>query len=293
MRNTELLDTELIVTSPGRINLIGEHTDYNLGYVLPTAIEKSIVFKFHKNKSENLCNIYSEDYKKGMTIDLKNLSPTNDEWENYFLGVLNEVSKRTKALKGFNCSIKSSLPSGSGLSSSAALECGIASGVNKLFQLGLSKLDIIELSQKAEHSYIGTQCGIMDQFASVMSSKGNIILLDCKSLKHQQIPLQLGSYKILMLNTKVSHSLACSEYNTRRKECEAGISIIRKKYPNVSSLRDVSKEMLVSLKGKMDDVIYRRCSFIIDENDRVLRVVDALKQKDLNEVVFITIAIVS
>ena len=273
---------ELVVESPGRINLIGEHTDYNLGYVLPTAIEKKITFKFKRNHTNKECNLYSLGYNTGFTLQLDKIAKSNVEWENYILGVLNEILLRTDKLRGFDCTIESKLPMGSGLSSSAALECGLAFGLNELFDLGLSKMDIVLLSQKAEHTFVGTQCGIMDQFASVMSEKGHVILLDCQSLEHQQIPIQIDPYKMIMLNTKVSHNLASSEYNTRKRECEEGVAILQGHYPEVTSLRNANNEMLEVCKSEMSATIFKRCSFIINENDRVLKTANALKSNDLN-----------
>jgi len=256
---------ELTIASPGRINFIGEHTDYNMGYVLPTAIGNKITFKFQKNGHATRCNIYSIGYE-GFSLDLNQIAKSNTEWENYVLGVLNEISKLTDNVKGFDCTIESDLPLGSGLSSSAAMECGLAYGLNELFDLGLPKITLVELSQRAEHSYVGTQCGIMDQFASVMSKEGNVILLDCQSLEYQHIPIDIKPYKIIMLNTKVSHNLASSEYNTRRQECEEGVAIVKNTYPNVNSLREVTREMLEAVKREMTQTVYQRCSFIIDEN---------------------------
>ena len=274
---------ELTVSSPGRINFIGEHTDYNMGYVLPTAIGNTITFKFAKNGSQNACNVYSMGYE-GFSFDLNNIAISATEWHNYVLGVINELSKLTNKVNGFNCTIESDLPLGSGLSSSAAMECGLAFGLNELFDLELSKMTIVELSQRAEHNYVGTQCGIMDQFASVMSKEGHVILLDCQSLEYQYISIDITPYKILMLNTKVSHNLASSEYNTRRKECEIGVAIMKKKNSRIKSLRDVSREVLEAAKNEMTDNVYNRCSFIVDENQRVLEMVKAFKKNDLKNV---------
>lgn len=272
---------DLVVESPGRINLIGEHTDYNLGYVLPTAIERKITFKFKKNNSSQQCNLYSSGYKRGFTLELDQIAKSAVDWENYILGVLYEITSKTDKLFGFDCIIESRLPIGSGLSSSAALECGLAYGLNELFGLGLSKMDIVNLSQRAEHTFVGTQCGIMDQFASVMSKDGHVILLDCKSMDHTQIPINIAPYQILLLNTKVSHNLASSEYNTRRKECMDGVQVIQKKYPQVRSLRDVTESILEECRPEMPVNIYNRCSFIVKENARVLLAAKALKENDM------------
>ncbi|MEO9893884.1 galactokinase [Aurantibacter sp.] len=276
--------SELIVESPGRINLIGEHTDYNMGFVLPTAIEKKIVFQFAKNESPNKCQVYSTTFNTGFELDLNTLEKSSVEWENYILGVLNEISKRTNKLSGFNCTIESNLPTGSGLSSSAALECGLAFGLNDLFDLGLSKMEMVKLSQIAEHTYAGTQCGIMDQFASVMSQKGHMLLLDCRTLEYKPIPINLEPYKIILLNTKVSHNLATSEYNTRKNECEEGVAILKQDYPEVNYLRDASMAMLEGVKERISETVYNRCSFIIAENKRVHQMAAALTANDLETV---------
>ena len=283
MQFLENFKPDLVIESPGRINFIGEHTDYNMGYVLPTAIGNTITFKLQKNGSPNLCNVYSIGYK-GFSLDLNRISVSNTEWENYVLGVLNEISKLSDKVEGFDCTIESNLPLGSGLSSSAAMECGLAFGLNELFDLGLDKITMVELSQRAEHTYVGTQCGIMDQFASVMSKEGNVILLDCRSLEYEHIPIDLHPYKIIMLNTNVSHNLATSEYNTRKAECEEGVAIVKKRNPEVNSLRDVTREMLESSKDAMTQTVYNRCSFIVDENKRVMAMVDAMQKNDLKAV---------
>ena len=283
MQFIENFTPELTISSPGRINFIGEHTDYNMGYVLPTAIGNTITFKLARNGTQNMCNIYSMGYE-GFSFDLNEISISNTEWQNYILGVVNEILKLTDKVRGFDCTIESDLPLGSGLSSSAAMECGLAFGLNELFVLGLSKIMLVELSQRAEHSYVGTQCGIMDQFASVMSEEGKILLLDCQSLEYQRIPINIHPYKILMLNTKVSHNLASSEYNTRKQECEEGVSILKKRNPQINSLRDVTREMLEVSKEAMNQIVYNRCSFIIDENKRVLEMAEAFRQNNLETV---------
>ncbi|MBM1107693.1 galactokinase [Aurantibacter crassamenti] len=281
MQFLESFKPELTVESPGRINLIGEHTDYNMGFVLPTAIEKKIIFEFKKNGTQNNCNVYSKTFDTGFELNLNALDKSAIEWENYILGVLNEISKRTDKLRGFDCTIVSNLPTGSGLSSSAALECGLAYGLNELFELGLSKMEMVKLSQIAEHTYAGTQCGIMDQFASVMSVEGHVLLLDCRSLEYKPIPINLHPYKLILLNTKVSHNLASSEYNTRKKECEEGVAVLKKDFSEVNSLRDVSIEMLESVKERISETVFNRCSYIIAENKRVHNLAEALTENNL------------
>ena len=275
---------QLIIESPGRINIIGEHTDYNMGYVLPTAIDKKIVFKLRRNETPRQARVYTRDYDKEVLINLDQLQKSEVAWENYILGVLNEISLLTNGVQGFDCTLESNLPSGSGLSSSAALECGLAYGLNELFSLGLSKLDIVQLSQRAEHNYAGTLCGIMDQFASVMSKAGHVLLLDCRSLEYKMIPIQINPYKIIMLNTKVSHNLATSAYNTRKSECEEGVAAIKQSFPNIDSLRDVTEAMLAACEKKMSETVFKRCTFVVAENQRVLETTSALRANDLKKV---------
>lgn len=271
------------IESPGRINIIGEHTDYNNGFVLPTAIDKKIRLKFKKNDTVDLCNVYSKNFEAGFAINLTHIEKSENQWENYILGVLFEIQKLTNKVQGFDCVLESDIPIGSGISSSAALECGIAFGLNELFELELSKKAIVELSQRAEHNFVGTKCGIMDQFASVMSKKGHVILLDCQSLEYEYVPIKIEPYKILLLNSNVTHSLASSEYNTRRKECETGVAIIKQKYSEVSSLRDVSELMLKEFKAFMPPKVFDRCTYVIEEKSRVLEAVKALKNNQLIE----------
>ena len=271
------------VASPGRINLIGEHTDYNNGFVMPTAIDKKIYFEFKENETDSTCRIYSVTYNAYLEFDHNNLSISEKSWENYVLGVTNEIKVLGKSLKGFDCIIKSDLSTGAGISSSAALECGFASGLNALFDLGLSKVEITQLSQKAEHNFVGNKCGIMDQYASVMSKQDHIILLDCGSLHAEYIPADFKSCKLLLLNTNVSHNLADSEYNTRRQECEAAVEVIQKKYPEVKSLRDVNLEMLEEFKAQLEGKQYQRARYVIEENERVINATTAIKAGKLNE----------
>lgn len=282
-RNHDLQDiqAEVKVASPGRINLIGEHTDYNQGYVMPTAIDKKIILKFKKSKLQNLCRIYSSTINRGFEFFLDDKIDKGSGWENYVLGVVNEIQLLNKNLGGFDCLIESEIPVGSGLSSSAALECGIASGLNQLFNLGLSDLDIVKLSQRAENNFVGSNCGIMDQYASVMSKKNQIIKLDCRSLEAEFIPADFKNCTLLLLNTNVSHNLADSEYNSRREECEAAVNIIKKYKPAINSLRDINFDLLELFKEKLSGKMYERCLFILKENERVLKASDALKSGNL------------
>ncbi|HSI71271.1 MAG TPA: galactokinase [Gillisia sp.] len=271
------------VSSPGRINLIGEHTDYNHGFVLPTAINKKIYFSLQRNDSQSTCNVYSTTFQKGFSFELKDIEKSNESWENYILGVVNELLKKTKDIKGFDCVIESKLPIGAGISSSAALECGLAAGLNELFQLNLSKKDIVFLSQAAENNFVGSNCGIMDQYASVMSKKDHLILLDCLSLDAEYIPANLKNCKVLLVNTMVSHSLADGEYNNRRRECETALEIIKSTYPKVKTLRDVKMEMLDETRSHLNAAQYNRVKYVLQENQRVLEGTNFLRAGELKK----------
>lgn len=273
---------EVEVASPGRINLIGEHTDYNHGFVMPTAIDKKIYFRFRKNDTTDTCRVYSETFMSHFEFGLKSFEKSEISWHNYILGVIAEIQKLGKSVAGFDCIIKTELPIGAGISSSAALECGLAGGLNKLFDLGLSKMVIIKIGQNAENNFVGSNCGIMDQYASVMSREGHLIMLDCDSLEADFIPADFQNCKLLLLNTKVSHNLADSEYNTRRKECEEAVEIIQEKYKDVKSLRDVSFEMLEEFRAKLPGDTYKRSIYVLHENERVQKAAEAIKTGNLS-----------
>ncbi len=281
--NFKKFEPEVTVKSPGRINLIGEHTDYNEGFVLPTAIDKKIHFQFRKNDTENFCRIYSETFSTGFEFQLDKELSHGKGWENYILGVVNEIKKAGKKMEGFDCILRSELPVGAGISSSAALECGFASGLDQLFNLGFSDLDIVRLSQRAENNFVGSNCGIMDQYASVMSKKGNLILLDCRSLESEFIPADFKTCKLVLLNTNVSHNLADSEYNTRREECEEAIRIIQQTRPEIKSPRDLTFVLLEEFKNKINSKLFKRLDYVLHENKRVLDAANVLQKGNLKE----------
>ena len=271
----------ITIKAPGRINIIGEHTDYNMGFVLPTAIDKHILFKIEKNGTASHCKVESEGFGTAHEFDFTTMERSSNNWHNYIQGVVSEILKLSDGLGGFNCKISSNLPVGYGVSSSAALECGLSYGLNELFNLGLGEVEMVKLSQLADHNYVGIQSGIMDQFASMMSKEGHVIKLDCRSLDYEYIPLNLGDYTFLLLNSGVSHSLADSEYNTRQQECQQAVEIIREKYPAVESLRDVTLEMLQSESDRLPSTVHRRAVHVVEENSRVLSAVQALQSGDL------------
>lgn len=277
----ELFTSEpLLVRSPGRINLIGEHTDYNEGFVLPAAIDKEMVLGVAKN-GLNVCRLYSYDYDEQNTYTLADLKPGDNGWANYILGVVDQLKKAGYTIEGFDCAFGGNIPIGAGLSSSAALECGVAFALSELFDLKVDKQNLIKFSQKAEHEFAGVQCGIMDQFASVMGKSDHAIRLDCRSLDFNYFPINLQDYQIILCDSQVKHSLASSEYNTRRQECEQGVEIIRQKYPEVKSLRDITKGILDEQKDNMAQEVYKRCRYIIEENERLLTGCELLEKGDI------------
>lgn len=269
-RFVELFNSEpLLVRSPGRINLIGEHTDYNDGFVMPAAIDKEIVFAIAPSET-NDSRIYAQNFDQHILVDVNNPAKVNKPaWANYLLGVLFQIKQHGYTAPAFNCVFGGNIPTGSGLSSSAALECGFGFALSELFGLNIPRLNIVTIAQWAEHNYVGVKCGIMDQYASVMGKNGNVILLDCRSLKHRYAPIDLRDHIIILCDTKVKHALVDSEYNTRRQECEEGVKALKKYYPEIQSLRDVSREQLVKHKDELKGKVFDRCLYVVSEIQRV------------------------
>ncbi len=265
--------------APGRINLIGEHTDYNDGFVLPAAIDKAIYFAVGKNDKKSL-RLFSIDYNESFEIDLNDLHKTDTHWANYLIGVAVQFQKRGLQPGGIDCVFGGDIPLGAGLSSSAALECGFAICLNDQFGFGIKRSELILMAQKAEHEFAGVMCGIMDQFASTFGKDGHVMKLDCRSLDYEYYPLTNDKVDIILCDTKVKHSLASSEYNIRRAECEKGVEILKKKYPGIVALRDVTPEMLESGKEEMEDNVYQRCHYVVHEKVRVENACQALLKDD-------------
>jgi len=270
----------LIVRSPGRINLIGEHTDYNDGFVFPAAIDKAIWFTASKN-NKGLFRFYSMDYSQSFEIKVDDLSKSNVAWANYLLGVADQFKKRDYQLGGVDVVFGGNIPIGAGLSSSAAVETGFAMILNTLFDYGESKMEMVKMAQKAEHEYAGVMCGIMDQFAIVFGKKQQAIKLDCRTLDYEYANLNMTGYQIILVDTKVKHSLAASAYNQRRQECETGIKILQKYNPDILALRDVGIDLLRKHKTEMDEIVYRRCKYVVEENNRVMEAFEALHRSNI------------
>ena len=271
--------TGTLYASPGRVNLIGEHTDYNLGFVLPGAIDKAIYMEIKANDSDQ-CQLFSVDYNEFVEFRVNSEEKPEQLWACYIFGVVKEMQKRGATPGGFDCVFGGDVPLGAGLSSSAALESVTGFAINDMFKLGFDRRELAKIGQMTEHNYIGVRCGIMDQFASLFGEKGKLIQLDCRSLEYKLVPFNPIGYRVLLLDTQVKHSLASTEYNVRREQCEAGIAVIARHIPGVESLRDVTLEMLETYKPEMKEVVYRRCHYIVMENRRLLEACDALEQND-------------
>jgi galactokinase len=269
-----------IVLSPGRINIIGEHIDYNDGYVLPAAIDKIICFTFNKNNSDT-ANIQAIDLKESIVIDVTKEEIVSEiVWTNYLRGVLFQLKLKGHKIGGFNCAFSSNIPIGSGLSSSAALECGFLFGINEMFNLGIKPIDMALMGQSAEH-WVGINCGIMDQFSSVMGLENKVIKIDCRTLDYTYHDADFVDYSLILLDSNVSHSLYTSEYNNRRIECDEGLSIINDNHPEINSFRDCNEELLIGLKSKMTENVFKRSLYAVKEIKRVIQACAALDKGDI------------
>jgi galactokinase len=271
--------TPSVFIAPGRINLIGEHTDYNEGFVMPAAVDHQITFAISSSNTSTF-SFYAVDYQEEASFDLNTLQ-AGDGWVNYLMGVVHGLQQRGFVAKGINCVFGSTIPVGAGLSSSAALCCGLGYAIAKLQGFDLSKLEIARIGQYSEHNFAGVRCGIMDQYASVFGHQNSALLLDCRSLTHEVLPVSLGDYCIMLIDTKVKHSLASTAYNDRRASCEAGVAILRKYFPKVHSLRDVTRTMLDQHQDEMGEEVYIKCSFVVDEIARTIRAASLLKSGEI------------
>ncbi|MDR0835863.1 MAG: galactokinase [Tannerella sp.] len=270
--------TGQVYASPGRINLIGEHTDYNGGFVFPGAIDKGMVAEL-KTNGTNKVRAYSIDMKDYVEFGLNEEDLPRTSWARYIFGVCREIIKRGGKIAGFNTAFAGDVPLGAGMSSSAALESTYAYALNDMFNLGIDKFELAKIGQATEHNYCGVMCGIMDQFASIFGQKGSLIRLDCRSLEYEYFPFEPKGYKLVLLDTLVKHELASSAYNKRRQSCENVAKAI-----GVEFLRDASLEQLQAVKDKVSEEDYNRAQYVIEEVQRVLDVCEALKIADYETV---------
>ena len=274
--------TPRLFFSPGRINLIGEHVDYNDGFVMPAATDKGIWFAVAANNTDT-CNFYSDDMSEEYSVNLSDIKP-HEGWQNYVLGVVDQLLQRELPVKGFDCVFGGNLPVGAGMSSSAAVECGLLFALNEIFKFQLLRPTMATIAQKAEHTFPGVKCGIMDQFANMMGKEDHVILLDTTSLEHEYVPLKSDNLVILLINTKVHHSLASGEYNIRRQQCEEGLNILKSALgEQVKTFRDIKPADVEKNKAALEPEVYKRCLFVTQEIERTQKAAGFLKENRLEE----------
>lgn len=272
-----------VYTSPGRINLIGEHTDYNGGFVLPGAIDKAMYCVIKPNGTEDRVRAYAMDLSEMDEFGLDDIPIKH--WGKYIFGVCHEMIKRgATSIKGFDCVFAGDVPLGAGMSSSAALESCFGFAINDIYGLGFDRFELAKIGQATEHNYVGVKCGIMDQFASCFGKEGSLIRLDCRSLEYEYVPFDPKGYRLVLLNTCVTHELASSAYNKRRQSCENAASYIRKYHPQVELLRDATLDMLKEVANEVSAEDYIRAEFVIEEIQRMGEACDALKAGDYETV---------
>lgn len=276
--------TGYIYFAPGRVNLIGEHTDYNGGFVFPGAVEKGILAEIKPNGTSQV-RAYSIDLKDYVEFDLGDAEAPSASWAKYIYGVCREMQKLGVEVKGFNTAFAGDVPLGAGMSSSAALESCYATAINELFAEGkIDKMELARVGQRTEHNYVGVMCGIMDQFASIHGREGQLMRLDTRSMEYEYHPFNPQGYKLVLLDTVVKHTLADSAYNKRRQSCEAVVAEIKKDHPEVEYLRDVDMAMLEAYKGRVSEEDYKRAEYVVGETQRVLDVTAALDKGDYETV---------
>jgi len=273
----------VVYTSPGRINLIGEHTDYNAGFVLPGAIDKALYCVIKPNGMSKVRAYAPDENPDKVAIrsefGIEEADKPKERWAQYIFGVVREMAKKGATVKGFDIVISGDVPLGAGMSSSAALESCVGFALNDTFNLGFDRMQIALIGQATEHNYVGVKCGIMDQFASCFGKAGSLIRLDCRSLEYEYFPFNPKGYRLVLINTCVAHTLG-NEYNERRESCERVVAAISKKHPEVKFLRDAKIEWLREVAGQVSAVDYIRSEFVIEEIQRLLDTCELLKQGD-------------
>jgi galactokinase len=264
-----------VIASPGRINLIGEHVDYNSGFVLPAAIDKYMYVAVSQRNDSQIA-LHATDLNQNFQTNLDAaLQRSNLDWPNYVLGVIDELRKDGHVISGFNMLITGNIPIGAGVSSSAALECATVFACKHLFDLDISKQSLVITAQRAENNFVGVNCGVMDQFASMFGKADHVIKLDCADLSYTYFPFKLEGISIVLFDTFVKHSLASSEYNTRRQECETGLAVLRQQFL-ITSFREATLVMLEAVADSISDKVYNRCKYVIEEIARMEAACDHL-----------------
>lgn len=269
-----------VFASPGRVNLIGEHTDYNQGFVLPGAVDKRMYAAVSPNGTDTI-RVFARSLNENASFPIHESQPRTG-WVNYLIGVAYYLQQTGEKIQGVDLVIDGDVPVGGGMSSSAALCSVFGFAMNELFGLDFTRMELARIGQQTEHNFAGVKCGIMDQFASLHGKAGHVMKLDCRSMEYEYIPFSFPDYRIVLVNTMVSHSLAGSEYNVRRQQCEEGVALLKKYYPDIESLRDVSYEQLTRHWQEFNAVVYDRCTYVVNENQRLLAGCDALRRGDLS-----------
>ena len=273
--------TPLLVRSPGRINLIGEHIDYNGGLVFPAAIDKEIVVAISASGNDH-SSIVALDLNEESHLHLNDLEiAPSGSWKNYIIGIIQQLQNRGFTIPNFNLVFAGNIPLGSGLSSSAALENGIVFGLNEIFKLGLSKLEMVKVSQQAEHEAVGVKCGIMDQFTSMFGIQNQALVLNCDTLEYESVNVELGEYQVILINTNVKHQLSDSPYNDRRNQCANSLFVLQKSFADLQALVHSNLTQLGAVKDQLSTIEFNRCQFVIEEQQRVFEAKFALESKDL------------
>ncbi len=274
----------ILVRAPGRINLIGEHTDYNEGWVLPAAIDKCLWLALGLGDDPDACNFLASDLGERLRIRLNDdITPKGTSWQDYIKAILLELKKRGYPVRAIQGSFGGDIPMGAGLSSSAALCCGLIYGIASLYDFQIERPEIALIAQAAEHR-VGLNCGLMDQYAVLFGERDKVLCLDCKTLDFRRFPLDLGEWSLVLINSMIKHELAAgSGYNDRRQSCERVVRAVREKHPEVDSLRDIDAAMLESFRSQLAEVDHRRAAYVLAENERVLKTVDALRNNDIRE----------
>ena len=269
-----------VVRSPGRVNLIGEHTDHNLGFVLPAAVDKAIHLAL-RLRDDRRVGLFALDPQSAYEGSLERIEPSDLQWPNYLLGIFREFQELGIGLRGVDCVFGGDVPIGCGMSSSAALEAGFAFGLNELLGAGLDRVALARLSQRSENRFVGVNCGIMDQFASLLGKEKRLIRLDCRDLSYEYVPFEREDLLLVLCDSQVRRSLTGSEYNLRRQQCEAGVALLRQRHPEVQSLRDATLAMVEACRDGMDPAVFRRCEYVVRENGRVVEACAALERGDV------------
>ena len=273
----------LVVFAPGRINLIGEHTDYQEGFVFPAAVTQGIWVGIAKNKL-TVCRAYSLDFEQEFCFELNSMSPKKGHWATYIMGICTLLHQAGYPLENFDLVIGGNIPVGGGLSSSAALSVSLGLALSELFAFAIPKKNLALYAQKSEQLFAGVNCGIMDPYASAFGKQGKAMLLDCRSLDHQDVPVNLEDYGLLLIHSKVSHSLASSAYNQRRAACEESVDILQKSFPEIRTLRDFAVGDLPTIKSLLPEVLFPKAKHVITECARVHQAAEALQMGNLSEV---------